>query len=355
MHKDSHLKQAIHYVSAAAGRGKTHAACDYIAANATACNYLYVAPTIQLLEQTFTVLCERGLTPIIITNTTNKGNVKREIMTKLRGAETQGTVLLVCWNSFSEIPYFPRKENWTIVVDEIPQLDEFHPLDLPKHFGLILDHVRNLRVETEGLYRMIPTNSKRLDNFLFNQRDDAVDVAKPVLLAALSSGKTLLACADFWDELVRETESGKKPKQGRFYFFSLLNPTIFRGFLQVILLGAHVENSLLYRHFQNMVNFVTHDEIANRLRGVDASIGNRAEIFFFLDEQYSKAIGMKQIDGRELADLMDEKVIDLVNGRNCIYATNHDRKAKRLEHLDNFREIPPVSHGMNTYSDYTAA
>ena len=31
-------------------------------------------------------------------------------------------VLLITWNAFIDLPYFNRRDNWKIVVDELPQV-----------------------------------------------------------------------------------------------------------------------------------------------------------------------------------------------------------------------------------------
>jgi len=72
--------KTIRYVSAPCSAGKTTAACRYIAERYSVTNYLYVAPSIQLVDQTFEELSSRGLDPLKITSDTDPKRVKAEII-----------------------------------------------------------------------------------------------------------------------------------------------------------------------------------------------------------------------------------------------------------------------------------
>ncbi len=48
------------------------------------------------------------------------------------GAESApelGCCLLVTWQAFAELPFFPKRAEWQVVVDEIPQADQFYKQD----------------------------------------------------------------------------------------------------------------------------------------------------------------------------------------------------------------------------------
>src|SRR5262245_24257835 len=73
----------IEYVDAPCASGKTYSACRYIDALLTSCNYLYVAPTIDLIDEVATILRKRHVDPKII-HSRNSSSVKRDIIEHLK-------------------------------------------------------------------------------------------------------------------------------------------------------------------------------------------------------------------------------------------------------------------------------
>ncbi len=40
----------------------------------------------------------------------------------MQAADEMGTVLLGTWQAFVDLPRFPRRSNWQVIIDEVPQL-----------------------------------------------------------------------------------------------------------------------------------------------------------------------------------------------------------------------------------------
>src|SRR5690348_9993036 len=109
----------IRFVSSPCGSGKTHVACQYIAEHQHSANELFVAPSIDLLDQTMEQLTNLGVDAHVITSATHPKHVKHEIIRFLKAASgVAGSVLLITWNGFIDLPYFHRRENWQIIIDE---------------------------------------------------------------------------------------------------------------------------------------------------------------------------------------------------------------------------------------------
>src|SRR5262249_44899569 len=123
-------RRIIRMVSAECSRGKTAAACRYIAEGLSTSNFPYVAPTKRLLQQTRAELEMLNVLPVVIDGDTHE-LVCPAIMSALKAAPEIGQVLLITWQAYANLPYFYHSENWVRIIDEVPQLDEFFPFTLP--------------------------------------------------------------------------------------------------------------------------------------------------------------------------------------------------------------------------------
>ena len=124
-------RKVIYYVGGACSSGKTFRACVFIEEHCKESNFLYVAPSNQLGEQTVKELRRRGLNVCVINTGTHPKTVRREIIRALKEAPEYGVVLVVTWQAFVGLPYFPEEKNFRVIIDEIPQLDQFYPMRQP--------------------------------------------------------------------------------------------------------------------------------------------------------------------------------------------------------------------------------
>jgi hypothetical protein len=79
-----------------------------------------------LIQQTARTLRELGVEATIIASETHEHRVKTSILKFLNDAQDAGEALLVAWNAHVDLPYFNRRENWQVVIDEVPQLDNHY-------------------------------------------------------------------------------------------------------------------------------------------------------------------------------------------------------------------------------------
>ncbi len=84
-----YMKPLVRIVSAPCSTGKTYAACQYIAENQHITNHIYIAPTLELLNQSAAMLRAHGIRPKLISSDTNPNNAKRAILDYLE-EETPG-------------------------------------------------------------------------------------------------------------------------------------------------------------------------------------------------------------------------------------------------------------------------
>jgi len=342
---------ACHFVSAPCGSGKSWAACQFIAEQAEiGQNFVYVAPTIKLLKEIEERLQQKGVATDLITSETHP-KVLQIIVKYLKGTrEGIGRVLLITHRAYFQIPYFHRREHWQVIIDEVPQVDEFKPYRLPRTGGLLTQHLMPCQTfENSVLMRLVPKDHDQLDRYL-EQRDDCEDVLRGVFMDALSPSKDVFITRKSWAALnaAGTTADVQVP------ILSMLNGAAFKD---TVLLGAELEHSLLYRHLQNLgVEFKPHKEIRRRLRYTNYpdQLGKRLMVEYYIkDRSYSKSLrDSKGPDGRTVGASMDDALTEAVGSDPFLLVCNKDYQG-RLPELGTCTLIPTISHGLNAYEDAT--
>jgi len=165
-------RHIIHYVSANCGAGKSHGACRYIKDNLFEKNFLYVAPSLQLVSEIAERLRSLGVSPRVITSETHPKCVKRTVMEALESAPDLGCCLLITWQAFVDLPFFPNREEWQVIVDEIPQVDVFYKLKVPFNQRFITEWVEIDHVVNEKVALLRAVDEGKLRAFLNKPRDD---------------------------------------------------------------------------------------------------------------------------------------------------------------------------------------
>jgi hypothetical protein len=172
-------RNIIEYVSGECGRGKSYTTYHYIKDNLDNSNFLYVAPTLKLLEGTKKKLNEIGVKCTIIHSGNTKKHVLSAIVEYLKKATDHGQVLLITWKAYSAIPYFAKHDNWEIFIDEIPQLDTQHFLRVPYTHGIITEYldIDEENVIQESIVKVIPKDRGRLKRFIDEEisKDDGYE------------------------------------------------------------------------------------------------------------------------------------------------------------------------------------
>ena len=195
---------SIRYVSAECSRGKTLAACEYMAQKLIFNNFLYVAPTKKLLQQTFATLQGMGVRPTLIDSDTTPKRVNAAIISYLKEAPDGGAVLLVTWNAYESLTYFHRPEDWVRIIDEVPQLDAFHPFTLPYNHHFLTDNIEISRTINDKIVEVAPKHRGALKRLLEKPHDDVHDHFRPLFLALLSKHKTVYLDANSWTRIAEK-------------------------------------------------------------------------------------------------------------------------------------------------------
>ena len=339
---------AIYYASAPCSTGKTFAACEYICERRTSTNHLYVAPSRELLKETAKQLEDRGVKADVITSDTDPGAVKGSIIRYFNSALDFGHILLITWNAFIDLPYVNRRQNWTVIVDELPQVDQFHRLMLPRNHRFLTEHLQLLPLDITGLSLVIPKDQGRLKRLLDAPHDDVDEGFRALFRDVLSANKIVYADEDSWTRVVERQEISKEHEGNRIFFLSMLNPSLLKG---CIVLGANVQDSLLWAWFSSQkAQFKEVTDISRRLRPLP-DLGRRLRISYCVPgRNFSKHLGkMETAHGRSVIETMDELVRKEFTGRDFLYMGNKDRESSILSDMPGMVEASVISHGLNSY------
>jgi hypothetical protein len=333
------LKPTCHYVSAACGSGKTYAVCSLIAdrwINTT--NVMIVCPTIKLIDEIDDRLSDVNINALKITSD-QENNVRRRIIEETKNVPDNEKVPLITWNAYADLPYFHKRENWKILIDETPQLDRFYNWDLPRNSDKLLKHLKVADSEYSGLLRVYPTNRGKTTKWLAQDEDSIDEVFRRFFTQLTSSNYDIFVDKKTWNDQDSHTYS----------FISLLNKLLF---IDTTLMGANLEQSLVFDHLGRGDKLVwkKHNEIYSLLRPLDNDLKDRAKIYYFLEHRtISKTIKQKKrFDEKTIQGIMNSYAEKTFNGDKFLFVKNNDDKTV----LDGATSIPVQCRGSNEYSDY---
>jgi hypothetical protein len=347
---------AVNYLSAKCGAGKTTAFISHIESNRYDHNFVYVAPTMQLIREVQQRLTEKNISYRTITSDSSLEPVGIRIMKAMQEASSvTGAVLLVCWKGYESMPYIPDAVDWLIAIDEVPQLDNEHDLTLPRNGHFIRDKLWIKRT-IDGRIGVVAAKkpSALKDELEECLLDSAEEPFNKLYRDVLSDYKDVYINVDTWERLVEQNDYDTTDKSSnKILFLSLYNENLFKG---ALLLGANIEQSMLYDWLPRMhqVKFEKASFLEDGLRDVPARPDTK--IYYLLgDRNVSRTLLDKRDDeGSTVEDRMDLAVKDLFNDTPYLYAPNKDKTSPILETHKMARKLSPSCHGLNDYQDYHA-
>ena len=366
----------IEYVDGLCGSGKTYALAGYIKSNAIMCTkYMIITPSKELANQIYEQLDnDFNIKHVRLIHSDNTQKVGSSLLVAIQEIDSNDAGVIICTQeAFSRIPFFQNKDTWTLIVDEIPSIDNYYCPSLPYNYGLLTNYIEIDEQITPSLYRM-----KIADNYLklcseldesedvkvsarqFSHRafDDVDIIIKPIILKMLQGDECFVEKKN-WDKIVinNQVTSDKAVDMtygnsgNMLYFVTMLTPNVFAGFNKVIMMGANFSDSILCKYWQEYkgVNFTEQKKITSRLRYSAYENGSRLTVIYLQEETWSKHSRDKLINGIS----REEHYIGLVNNamedKDFIFMTNNDSTASDAI---NGIKAPVVSHGMNSFASY---
>lgn len=347
--------QIIDYLGALAGAGKTYRLSRYAHKGAMQGAKIVIAQPSKLLIDN-TVRDEFGTLPEIPLRAIHGDNCPSPIASIIAHSEQagdRGEVLMVTQQALLRLPHFERKQDWTLIVDEIVQVDAFAEFNLPETAGNLFP-LLTAHCSDDSRYALVkPADEaarRTLAAMAENKHGD--DVWK------VFQGFCERVISPHWDTWVldsqfQQMQSGASDRQ-RLQEFSLLRPSIFEGFQRIVMAGACFEESLLYRLWRNQgVDFRPIQNLPLRYDTHDG--GDLITINYVSDEAWSKRFRNRAVDengGDEtVLDRVRHCVENAVGDQPFIWMGNNDLKD------DFFRapgatRLPNSPHGLNQFQDH---
>lgn len=351
----------ITYVSAPCGAGKTYALAHYLK-DALSRNpfdepqqFMYVAPTIDLLEEFSSRLTDLGVVAQrIIAGLPGQKDVFERVTRHLRNPDLYDAshVTLITHKTFLRLPVGLRHpERWRIFIDEVPQSDEFQFARLPKTRDLLSDYLDGKSLK-EGLVR-IDKKPRASIKRLLEMRDTGIDAMREMLHKIESPNYTVYTDGQSFDRVFNPTQANCDPTFS-LPLLAVVNPDIFDG---CCFLAANFEDSMLFdllkRHKKGIA---LHQALTKGLRydHYHESVGQRASIKYVLEgTRYSKSCRDKlTLDGRPLKLAIDETILAHLGTEPFLLVANKDDKGP-LVNAPNAERLSGSPHGLNCFQTHT--
>jgi hypothetical protein len=360
--------------STSVGSGKTLAAIKYMqSADLALKNFLYVAPTINLVNQTTRGLIHameqdkrstRNINLIhSLTISSDQSATQEAINTLNEAVPNTGVIIILTTTTFvSILPRIKQRTEWSLVMDEA-----FSPLEFVK-FKL-------------GKHEKVNTQNKEYFSNLFEVNHNDNKSITP------TKGQTSLVreiANNNWNE-VGSMYRGMQPlaqavtnnalrvelteiKKDRYTFATWVIPKYFNDFRECIFLAALFEETILYHLWSQeyKATFKPHrffDEVIER--NIHTSQGHLVSIGHLLDpndkasrynlESNYKTGKPRQKEGLRIIDKCVSTAQSYFTGKSILLQVNkwtgYDRRHKTNK---NVTVIPCVSQGLNQYQDHRA-
>ena len=348
---------AIQYFDALAGAGKTHALARYaIQLAAAGERVLLVQPSKQLIDATIRdefVGERRGLSVRAI-HSGNTRNVVQSIIQFTKACDkAAGTVLFITHEAFMRLPYVENRGQWHLIFDEVPTVDMTERFNIAETHHLITDSLSFTPCDADyGMLTPRHDADVHLRRIARNRRADDIWARFRELASQVLS--------PHWDVFALQSNyhglMGGDGATHQLVTHSLMRPSIFDGFKQVILASALFTESTLYRLWSTRgVAFTpVADCMLDGLRYRHHGNGGLITIRYLLDRDWSKTLRDKLIfwEGENVAMTLRERIPGLIvptlDGQRFAWMGNTDIPDDYFGVPEAVR-LPNSPHGLNGY------
>jgi len=348
---------AIYYFDAPAGAGKTHVLVEHAHRMAEqGQKVLFVQPSRELISRTIDGTLE-ALHPTYrhraITGDTHGGAVVAGIVGHFRDTpRNQGEILFITHAAFLLLPFLVRAGDWSVIVDEVLQVDLFESFNIPDTHRLITDAL-TFMPGASGYGRLLPAVSSysalSLDQIARNPRNDQV--------LAQFSGFAHRMLSDNWEVYARQDSFERLiagGKGGQLQTYSLLNATIFGRFAETIIASACFTDSMLYQLWtgRGVQLQPVGQEFFDGLRYQQHGNGGHVTIRYVLDEHWSKTKRDMTVDGGgTLGQAIISHVGQALGCEPFLWMGNKDQSGA-FDALPNATQLPNSPHGRNDFQQF---
>lgn len=337
-----------------AGAGKTRAyACIAIERSQKKLSTIIISPTLKLLSETEKTIRSLNTSCRVVkfhSGDGSDGPVINRVLEYLKRQANPGDILLITQQCFLSLPYFYHKSKWLLLVDEDVPVFISETLNLPDNHNLITDHIE--LGETGPVYaRVKVTDEPSIKRIVDNKNNDDVWTSMRPLCSLLLQDD----CECYVKAKQLTDLKGGLKSNGQLTVYALRKPDKFLGFDGVTIASAWFEDSLTYHHWKNLgVNWREDDEVKRSILRPVHPDNPRLTIFYGYEGRNSKNL-RNRLEKEGNTDLRDA-IERLMEGQPFLWVENNDRAdTSVLRACKNGVPLPPVSAGLNAYSDYRNA
>jgi hypothetical protein len=317
-----------YFVDGPCGSAKTHVAVRHAHSLARlGKKILLVQPSIFLINQTLADLA--GLTPEVRFHAIHGETSIRviaDIVEHSKHTAQDGEILLITHAALMLLPYFHRRQDWHLIMDEVPQADWCAEFSIPDTHRLITDC---FDVDTEAasladnrFVRAVQKDHATLERMARNKNCDQVwDIFQQFSNMLISPHWASYVLDDQYTNLINGV--GEKHK---LLAFAHLKPSLLDGFATATIMGACFRQSVLYQLWSAAgVQFRPHKAITKGLRYAKHTNGHLFSILFATEEDWSKNFRDKTlIDGVTVQDRVVQRVAETFADVEFVWMGNKD-------------------------------
>jgi hypothetical protein len=332
-------------VDALAGAAKTYNAIRFATAAVRAGEkYIFCVPSTRLAIQVEKDSQKAGCSAVTAIHSEDgkDGSVVARLIHHFQNTDhDRGEVLILTMAALDRLKYIERKSSWHVIVDELPS-PVFHlPISLHENRHHLLDLFTPQPWNAAyGLMHANEADTGRVADIARNRYLDQITHQVSEVANKLLSDHW--RCFALNDQLARFR--GPADGQNTLDFFGLLQPSIFNGFKSVTLMGACLEESLLYRHWLSMgVDFVPHSQI--KARFTECPNGGLVTIQYAIDRDWSA--GLRDMDG--IFENIVGRCKAALKGKQYVFLVN---KGIEMASLNDGLQLPHTSHGLNHFMGF---
>jgi hypothetical protein len=359
------MEKLLRTVNAPCGAGKTSAQCEHIANlfRGRGGRFLYIVPTIDLSDQIKSTLKRFGVHPNTIHNIHSDKTCPSVSNKIIQVAEDLNRerfgVLIIQLEALKILPYCPIKGDWEVIIDEVPQIDTYHRLEVPYYHNIVREFIE-LGDQVNGDLYKVRLKSVKLATECIHRVRDTVNNTHRALIQQMLNGEHCYTLKDNWDRMDRKEICREKSEHGNdkntLHFLSMLPPDRFLLSENTTLMGSNINYSICKKYWEEFCNirFQENQDITKHLQFRHHENGHLVDIKWMLQEHYSKYyrdMVMPGSDDLTIGKDCDRRAIEyfknLIRG-DWLYVLNNDEK----EQLPHGTRIKPGLFGLNCYSQY---
>jgi hypothetical protein len=355
------MNNKLHKVNGICSSGKTYALTHHIKKNSEFQKSIIVVPTKILASQYKKSFADGGAINYKVINRDYTDNVHSDIIKTINHInKTRFGTLVITLAAFDtlNLDIFGDRSQWYFYCDEIPMVDFYYEPCIPYHNNMLMNALNIQEQITPTLYRLSLNPNWDVKSFLQRNHDDIDAVIRPIIQHLVQQDEVIVDTKN-WDKLSRQIITNDKDvdlsygnAENKQYIIAFRSPARFQSWAQTTILGANFDESMLYKYWTEFcdIEFSEH-QLQGQLRLNKHKNGNLLNITYLQEYSYSKKQGGKKLDnGLTIREDAIQKALNHFKNDKVLCVVNKDDKKLIPEA---WTDCPVVSHGLNSYQDYT--